>query len=154
MIASSATAGQPLSPKRAEISPSFICEPTVIRGSCACWAITPPNFLMYSNARRMTSGSDTQFPSSLKTLTRATESAIAPISERVSPLSPCVTAPIGKTSRSPASCPSRYTCSTTPAVSATGDVLAIADNAVKPPLAPALLPDKTVSASSRPGSRK
>ena len=109
---------------------------------------------MYSRALRMTSGSETQFPSSLKTRTRATESAIAPISESVSPLRPCVTAPIGKTSSKPASCPKRYTCSTTPAVSATGDVFAIAESAVKPPFAPALLPDKTVSASSLPGSRR
>ena len=109
---------------------------------------------MYSKARRITNGSETQCPSSLKTLTCATESAIAPISERVCPFNPSVTAPIGNTSSKPAACPKRYTCSTTPAVSATGEVLAIADSAVNPPLAPARLPLRTVSASSRPGSRR
>ena len=54
----------------------------------------------------------------------------------------------------PASRPSRQTCSTTPAVSATGSVLAIAWTAVKPPRAAARVPDSTVSASSRPGSRR
>ena len=44
-----------------------------------------------------------------------------------------MTAPTGKTSQCPASRPSRQTCSTTPAVSATGSVLAIAWTAVKPP---------------------
>ena len=61
---------------------------------------------------------------------------------------------MGKTSSSPADCPSRYTCSTTPAVSATGDVFAIALSAVNPPLTPAREPESTVSASSLPGSRR
>ena len=34
-------------------TPSFICAPTVSRGSSACWAITPSNALTYSSARRM-----------------------------------------------------------------------------------------------------
>ena len=50
--------------------------------------------------------------------------------------------------------PKRSTCSTTPAVSATGDVFGIAESAVKPPLAPARDADKTVSESSLPGSRR
>ena len=74
-----------------------------MRGSCACCAITPPNFLMYSRALRITKGSDTQLPSSLNTRTRATESAIAPISDSDSPFKPWVTAPIGNTSNNPAS---------------------------------------------------
>ena len=147
-------AGQPLRPSCEETIPSFICEPCVRRGSCACWAITPSNFFTYSSARRITRGSKTQCPSSLKTRTRAMESAIAPISARCSPSSPRVTAPIGNTSSRPAACPSRYTCSTTPAVSATGEVFAMALSAVKPPLTPAREPDSTVSASSLPGSRK
>ena len=44
--------------------------------------------------------------------------------------SPTVTAPTGRTSTYPACSPSRQTCSTTPAVSATGSVLAIACTAV------------------------
>ena len=154
MIASSATAGHPFKPRRDEISPSFICAPCVNRGSCACWAITPSNFLTYSSALRITSGSNTQLPSSLKTRTLARESAIAPISAKFSPFKPSVTAPIGKTSTNPALCPSANTCSTTPAVSATGDVFAIAETATKPPLAAAIEPERTVSASSLPGSRR
>ena len=154
MIASSATAGQPASPRRPDSSPSFIWASSVRRGSWACWAITPSNALTYSSARRISSGSLTHFPSSEKTRTRAAESAIAPSSAIFSPARPTVTAPIGKTSQYPASRPSRQTCSTTPAVSATGSVLAIACTAVKPPSAAACVPVSTVSASSRPGSRR
>ena len=88
MIASSAIAGQPLRPRTELTNPSFICAPTVKRGSWACCAMTPSNFFIYSNARRMTSGSETQLPSSLKTRTLATESAIAPISDSFSPFNP------------------------------------------------------------------
>ena len=45
----------------------------------------------------MSSGSQTQNPSSLKTRTRARESAIAPSSASRSPFWPTVTAPIGCT---------------------------------------------------------
>ena len=85
MTASSATLGQPARPSRAETSPSFIWAPSVRRGSCACWAITPSKALTYSSARRISSGSLTQTPSSLKTRTRAAESAIAPSSASCSP---------------------------------------------------------------------
>ena len=53
---------------------------------------------------------------------------------------PTVTAPTGWTSQRPAWRPSRQICSTTPAVSATGSVLAIACTAVKPPSAAAAVP--------------
>ena len=79
---------------------------------------------------------------------------MAPISDNSLPAKPLVTAPIAKTSHNPASIPRRKTCSTTPAVSATGDVFGIAESAVNPPLAPACEPDSTVSESSFPGSRK
>ena len=85
MIASSATAGQPVSPSRAETSPSCICAPSVSRGSSACWAITPSNALTYSSARRISSGSATQSPSSEKIRTWAAEVAIAPSSASRSP---------------------------------------------------------------------
>ena len=95
MIASSATAGQPASPSRPDTAPSFIWAFSVSRGSWACCAITPSNALTYSSARRISSGSDTQRPSSENTLTRAAESAIAPSSARRVPPSPSVTAPTG-----------------------------------------------------------
>ena len=71
MIDSSATAGHPASPSSAETAPSFICAPSVRRGSWACWAMTPSKAFTYSSARRMMSGSHTQKPSSLNTRTRA-----------------------------------------------------------------------------------
>ena len=80
MIASSAAAGQPVRPSRPDTTPSFSCAPTVSRGSSACWAMTPPNALTYSSARRISAGSDTHAPSSEKTRTWAAESAIAPSS--------------------------------------------------------------------------
>jgi hypothetical protein len=130
MTASSATAGQPVSPSTPDTSPSFICAPSVSRGSWACWAITPPNALTYSSARRISTASDTHRPSSENTRTRAAESAIAPSSARAFPASPAVTAPTGWTSHRPAWRPRRQTCSATPAVSVTGSVLAIACTAV------------------------
>src|SRR5664279_4282122 len=151
---SSATAGQPVRPSRADTTPSFICAACVSRGSWACWATTPSKALTYSSARRMSTASSTQCPSSENTRTRAAESAIAPSSASCSPRRRTVTAPTGKTSQCPASRPSRHTCSTTPAVSAAGSVLAMACTAVKPPNAAASVPEATVSASSRPGSRR
>src|SRR5690606_562894 len=130
MIASSATAGQPASPRRSETTPSFIWAPSVRRGSWACWAMTPSNALTYSRARRMSWASETHMPSSEKTRTLAGESAMAPSSARRSPFRPTVTAPTGWTSQYPASRRSRRTCSTTPAVAAAGAVLGRVDVAV------------------------
>ena len=154
MIDSSATAGQPARPSWAETTPSCIWEPSVRRGSWACWAITPSKVLTYSSARRISTGSCTHLPSSLNTRTRAREAAMASSGARDCPPRPTVTAPIGRTSHQPASSPRARTCSTTPAVSATGSVLAIAWTAVKPPSAAARVPVSTVSASSPPGSRR
>ena len=84
--------------------------------------------------------------------TFAALSAIAPISARCSPLSPALTAPIGNTSHNPALFPSLNTCSTTPAVSATGFVFGIAETAVNPPRTAEREPVRTVSAFSFPGS--
>src|SRR5659263_630806 len=55
-------AGGPASPSCAETMPSFIWAPTVSRGSCACWAITPSKALTYSSARRISTASSTQCP--------------------------------------------------------------------------------------------
>ena len=88
MIASSATAGQPRMPSTPDIVPSFIWASSVRRGSCACWATTPSNALTYSSARRISTASETHFPSSEKTRTRAAESAIAPSSASRSPTEP------------------------------------------------------------------
>ena len=79
---------------------------------------------------------------------------MAPSSASCSPARPTVTAPTGRTSTQPDARPRLWTCSTTPAVSATGLLLAMACTAVKPPRAAARVPVSTVSASSRPGSRR
>ena len=88
MIASSATAGQPVRPSSPDSGPSFIWAPSVSRGSCACWAMTPSNALTYSSARRISTASETQMPSSENTRTPAAESAIAPSSASRSPAEP------------------------------------------------------------------
>ncbi len=148
MIDSSATAGQPASPSSAETAPSFIWAPSVSRGSCACWATTPSNAFTYSSARRMMSGSKTQKPSSLNTRTRALLDAMAPSSASRSPFCPTVTAPIGCTCTYPAASPRANSCSTTPAVSATGEVFGIAKTVVYPPAAAAREPVRMVSDAS------
>ena len=63
-IDSSAARGQPARPSRAALGPSCATAPTVSRGSSACWAISTPRPVAYSSARRITSGSCTQMPSS------------------------------------------------------------------------------------------
>ena len=54
----------------------------------------------------------------------------------------------------PARRPRAARCSAASAVSVTGEVLAMASTAVYPPRAAARVPEPTVSASSRPGSRR
>ena len=98
MIASSATAGQPFRPRSAATAPSCSCAPAVSRGSSACCAITPSTIRAYSSARRISSGSATHEPSSLKIRTRARERAIATSSASSLPSRPFETAPIGRTS--------------------------------------------------------
>ena len=63
-IVSSAVAGHPASPSCAATTPSWACAPAVSRWSSACWAITASSDDAYSSARRITTGSCTQRPSS------------------------------------------------------------------------------------------
>ena len=116
--------------------------------------MTPPKARTYSSARRITRGSCTHFPSSENTRTLARERAIRPSSASSWPPRPLVTAPTGWTSTNPACRPRSRIRSAASAVSVTGEVFAIASTAVKPPSAAALEPVRTVSASSRPGSRR
>ncbi len=154
-IVSSAIPGHPGRPRRPESSPSWQHAVGPARsGSCECWEMTPPNARTYSSARRITRGSWTHLPSSEKTRTLARERAIRPSSASSSPARPRVTAPTGCTSTSPAVRPRSRTRSAASAVSVTGEVLAIASTAVNPPSAAAREPVSTVSASSRPGSRR
>ena len=85
-MTSSAMPGQPGSPSRPEISPSWqqAVGPASV-GSWACWETTPPNALTYSSARRITRASCTHLPSSEKTRTRARDRAISPSSASSSP---------------------------------------------------------------------
>ena len=88
IMASSATAGQPVNPNFEETIPSFICESTVSAGSWACCAMIPLKVFTYSRARRISKGSETHFPSSLNIRTLAFELAIAPSSARDLPANP------------------------------------------------------------------
>ncbi|SHX57044.1 Uncharacterised protein [Mycobacteroides abscessus subsp. abscessus] len=92
---SSAARGHPVRPSRAALAPSCATEPTVSRGSSACWAISTPSPLAYSRARRITNGSCTHLPSSENIRTRPAPRAIIAISVSCLPSSPTVTAPTG-----------------------------------------------------------
>ncbi|CAG7352660.1 hypothetical protein PICSAR7_01703 [Mycobacterium avium subsp. paratuberculosis] len=129
-IDSSAARGQPASPSRAAVGPSWATAPTVSRGSSACWAMSTPRPVAYSRARRITSGSCTQTPSSENIRTCAAPAAIMPISVSSLPARPMVTAPTGCTSTRPTCWPRCHTWSVTTGLSATGLVLAIANTAV------------------------
>ena len=97
----------------------------------------------------MSSGSETQKPSSEKTRTFARERAIAPSSASCSPFeadrdgADRLHGGVARRRRRGA-----RSCSTTPAVSATGNVFAIAKTAVNPPAAAARVPVSTVSLCS------
>ena len=65
-ISSSAIDGQPGRPSRLQHSPSCITAPSVSRATSQCWASTMSRPSEYSNARRMSSGSCTPLPSSVK----------------------------------------------------------------------------------------
>src|SRR6218665_805044 len=95
--------------------------------------MTPSNAFTYSSARRMSNGSETHSPSWEKPRAGAGEAAIVPSSASRSPASPTVTAPMGCTVAYPADTPRLATCSTTPAVTATGSAFAIANTTLKPP---------------------
>ena len=154
-MVSSAMPGQPGSPRRPESSPSWQQAVGPARsGSWECWEMTPPKDRTYSSARRITRGSCTHLPSSENTRTLARDRAIRPSSASSWPPRPRVTAPTGCTSTSPAARPRSRIRSAASPVSVTGEVFAIASTAVKPPSAAALEPVSTVSASSRPGSRR
>gem|GEM_PF-4343030 len=155
MITDSATGGQLGSPSRPDISPSWQQASAPARGeSWACWASTPSKGRTHSKARLIRLASMTQRPSSENTETRARERCISPSSASSRPASSSVMAPTGITWQWLAATPSVSTCSAVSAVSVTGWVLAIAKTAVNPPRAAARDPDSTVSASSRPGSRR
>ena len=99
-------------------------------GYTAVFAMANTNPVAYSRARRMTSGSCTQMPSSENIRTWAAPAAIMPISVNCAPARPMVTAPTGCTSTSPTCWPRCHTWSVTTGLSATGLVLAIANTAV------------------------
>ena len=152
MIDSSATAGQPARPSSAETTPSCIWAPSVSRGSWACWAMTPSKDFTYSRARRIS----TRVVDALAVVAEHTDlgAGVAP-SRRARrgapPRVPRSRRRSGRTVHRRRLSPRRATCSTTPAVSATGEVLAMAWTAVKPPRAAARVP---VTRSSRPPRRR
>ena len=104
-------------------------------------------------ALRISLGVRTGAPSSEKPSTPA--SASSPMAESCSPARPADTAPKARTSTGepPARAAERMR-SRTPGSSSAGWVLGISATVVKPPWAAAAEPVATVSASSKPGSRK
>ena len=138
MIDSSATAGQPARPSSPDSAPSFIWAPSVSRGSCACWAITPSKVLTYSSARRMSSGSETQNAVVGEDAhVRARPRHRADLGELLALEADGDGADRAHGGVAVLRRRGDATCSTTPAVSATGEVFAIAKTAVKPPAAAA-----------------
>src|SRR5215203_3945690 len=79
---------------------------------------------------------------------------ISPISAISSPFSPLLMAAIGWTRAKPWRRASKRMCSVTERLSLTGSVLAMQATPVKPPAAAAMVPVRTVSLYSWPGSRR
>ena len=65
-ISSSASAGQPGKPSSLQQAPSCMTAPWVRRATSQCWASTMSRPSEYSIARRISSGSCTPLPSSVK----------------------------------------------------------------------------------------
>ena len=127
-INSSATAGQPGSPSSLQQRPSCMTAPPVSRATSQCWASTTSRPSEYSIARRISNGSCTPLPSSVKMRTPA--SASSANGANTSPARPIVMLPAGSTSHRPASSPRLRTSSTMPRESCVGSVLGIATTAV------------------------
>jgi hypothetical protein len=126
-ISSSASAGWPGMPRRADHSPSCMHVPSDNAVTSQCCASVMPRPVPYSIARRMRRSSCTPVPSSVKI--RTPSSAISPIGLSRSPARSTVIAPDTSTSQSavrPSSCTSR----TTAAQSIVGVVFGIASTQV------------------------
>ena len=74
-ISSSASAGQPGRPSRLHHAPSCMTAPAVSAATSQCWARVMPRPSAYSRARRISSGSCTPLPSSVKRRTPAAASS-------------------------------------------------------------------------------
>ena len=92
-IRSSAACGQPRSPRRVDITPSFITAPWVMDWSWQWSMIGRSNIPAYSAARRMSSLDWTQSPSSVMATTPARLSE--PIGASAWPFRPIVMQPVG-----------------------------------------------------------
>ena len=123
-ISSSAIDGQPGRPNVEQQCPSCITAPSVSRATSQCWASTMSRSSAYSNARRISSGSCTPEPSSVKIRTPASANSANGVSWV--PARPTVIEPEGRTSHSPAAWPCLRTNSTTLTQSCVGSVFGIA----------------------------
>jgi len=101
---------------------------------------------------RIIPASCTPRPSSEKPT--APSASMSPISASASPLLPTVHAPIGCTRTTPSADARSMMKRTLLPLSVMGEVLGMAQTAVKPPCAAARVPLAMVSLSSRPGSRR
>ena len=150
--ASSAAAGIPERPSRAETAPSCITPFVDSAASCACSMTRRSRALAYSSACRNSRASSTGAPSSEKATAPAAASSTRSASSL--PLRPRVIAAIGST-RAPSDAAARAMSSaTSPGESIAGSVFGIAQIVVKPPRSAARDPVAIVSDSSKPGSRR
>jgi hypothetical protein len=74
-MTSSASAGWPGRPRRADTAPSFMAPPAASTSSSQCWASVTPRPRAYSSARRMSRPSCTPVPSSVKNRTPSAASS-------------------------------------------------------------------------------
>jgi hypothetical protein len=152
MMTSSATFGQPVSPRRTLTSPAFITLPVVRVGSWQCCMKASPVGSTACRTRRITPAEAITSPSS--------ENPTAPacthrsISASSSPRRPFVAAATGKTRQRARSWARRRTTSSISGVSSAGVVLGMQQTVVKPPATAAREPDSIVSLCSPPGSRR
>ena len=126
-ISSSASAGWPGRPRRADHSPSCMQVPALRALTSQCWARVTPRPAAYSSARRMSRSSCTPVPSSVKSLTP--RAAISAMGASCSPARSTVIAPEAWTSHT-LDLPSSSTSRTTAALSMVGVVLGMASTAV------------------------
>src|SRR5580658_9418501 len=151
-ITSSAALGHPRSPRRIDMSPSFMTAPSVMDWSWQ-WSMTGrSNIFAYSIARRMRSLDWTQSPSSVIATTPARFRE--PMGDSVSPFIPIVIVPVGSTLTTASRRTASWMNWMVPALSAGGVVFGMQTTVVKPPAAAALEPVNIVSLWVWPGSRK
>ena len=149
---SSAAAGMPARPSRADTAPSCMTPPPESARSCGCSKTGLPAERAYSRALRRSCASATGDPSSENATAPAAASSMRSASSV--PRRPRVIAAIGRTRAAVAASPRAMSCAIKPAESMAGSVFGMAQTVVNPPASAAWAPVAIVSDSSKPGSRR